>query len=84
MGRRGARRRQVRDHDDRGEVPRGARPPPELEVGQKLTGAVASPYDYGAFVDIGPRQQGSLGTSRVAEERFGDIHDHLKVGQEVQ
>eukprot|EP00969_Alexandrium_andersonii_P192142 8487034-Alexandrium_andersonii.AAC.1 len=58
--------------------------PLKLEVGQKLIGTVRQIEDFGAFVDVGASGNGLLHVSNVAEQPVDDIHDYLKVGQEVE
>jgi uncharacterized protein len=53
----------------------------DLKVGQKLEGTVRNVVDFGAFVDIGVKQDGLLHISNMAENRkIEDPHDVVSVG----
>lgn len=53
----------------------------DLKEGQKLEGTVRNVVDFGAFVDIGVKQDGLLHISNMAENRkIEDPHDVVGVG----
>ncbi len=53
----------------------------DLKEGQKLEGTVRNVVDFGAFVDIGVKQDGLLHISNMAENRkIEDPHDVVSVG----
>lgn len=54
-----------------------------IEVGSKVTGKVTGITNFGAFVDIGEGKTGLVHISEVSNEYVKDIHDVLKVGDEV-
>ena len=53
-----------------------------LHEGMTVTGAITSIASFGAFVDIGGLE-GLIPISEISWGRVKDIHDHLRVGQEV-
>jgi uncharacterized protein len=55
-----------------------------LSVGQKLEGTVRNVVDFGAFVDIGVKQDGLLHISNMAERRVEDPHEVVSVGDILQ
>ena len=53
----------------------------DLSPGMKLEGTVRNVVDFGAFVDIGVKQDGLLHISNMAKDkRVGDPHDVVAVG----
>ncbi|MDX1639258.1 MAG: Tex family protein [Balneolaceae bacterium] len=52
----------------------------DLSVGQSLQGTVRNVVDFGAFVDIGVKQDGLLHVSKMAEHKVDDPHDIVAVG----
>lgn len=52
----------------------------DLSVGQVLEGTVRNVVDFGAFVDIGVKQDGLLHISNMAERRVEDPHEVVSVG----
>lgn len=54
----------------------------DLSTGMKLEGTVRNVVDFGAFVDIGVKQDGLLHISQMSKgrERVGDPHDVVAVG----
>jgi uncharacterized protein len=53
----------------------------DLKVGQKLEGTVRNVVDFGAFVDIGVKQDGLLHISNMAKnKKIEDPHDVVSVG----
>ncbi len=55
----------------------------KLEVGQVVTGTVASLADYGAFVDLGGIK-GLVHLSELSWQRVGHPRDVVSVGQQVE
>ena len=56
----------------------------DLEPGMRLPGIVTNITNFGAFVDIGVHQDGLVHISQVADKFVKDIHDVLKLRQQVQ
>lgn len=54
-----------------------------IEVGAKVTGKVSGITNFGAFIDLGDHQTGLVHISEVSDGFVKDIHDVLKVGDEV-
>ena len=54
-----------------------------IEVGAKVSGKVTGITNFGAFVDLGNNQSGLVHISEVSNSFVKDIHDVLKVGDEV-
>jgi len=52
----------------------------DLQEGMTLKGTVRNVVDFGAFVDIGVKQDGLLHISRIANKFVKNPLDHLKVG----
>ncbi|MDZ7692869.1 MAG: S1 RNA-binding domain-containing protein [Balneolaceae bacterium] len=52
----------------------------DLSVGQSLQGTVRNVVDFGAFVDIGVKQDGLLHISKMAERKVEDPHEVVAVG----
>ena len=53
----------------------------DLKVGQTLEGTIRNVVDFGAFVDIGVKQDGLLHISNMAEnKKIEDPHDVVSVG----
>lgn len=52
----------------------------DLSVGQVLEGTVRNVVDFGAFVDIGVKQDGLLHISNMADRRVEDPHEIVSVG----
>ncbi|WP_106496821.1 S1 domain-containing post-transcriptional regulator GSP13 [Lentibacillus sp. Marseille-P4043] len=55
----------------------------KFETGQVLQGKVTGIQPYGAFVALNEETQGLVHISEVTHGYVKDIHDHLKVGDEV-
>lgn len=55
-----------------------------VEVGTKVSGKVSGITNFGAFIDLGDKQTGLVHISEVSNTFVKDIHDVLKVGDEVQ
>lgn len=52
----------------------------DLEEGQTVEGTVRNVVDFGAFIDIGVKQDGLLHISSMADRRIDDPHDVVSVG----
>lgn len=52
----------------------------DLSVGQTVEGTVRNVVDFGAFVDIGVKQDGLLHISEMSERRVEDPHEVVSVG----
>lgn len=55
----------------------------KLEAGSVVKGTVTGVQPYGAFVDIGDNIQGLVHISQISHQFVKDIHDVIKVGDEV-
>ncbi|MEN9557635.1 MAG: Polyribonucleotide nucleotidyltransferase [Candidatus Parcubacteria bacterium] len=55
----------------------------EVAVGELFTGPVTRIMDFGAFVEILPKQEGLVHISELAPERVGRVEDVVKVGDVV-
>lgn len=55
----------------------------EYMVGDRFEGTVVRMMDFGAFVKIGPNQDGLVHVSEVAPFRIGNIADAVKIGDVV-
>ncbi|MFS8650435.1 MAG: S1 domain-containing RNA-binding protein [Caldibacillus sp.] len=55
-----------------------------IEVGNKLLGKVTGITDFGAFVKLPEGSTGLVHISEIADTYVKDIHDYLKVGDEVE
>lgn len=55
-----------------------------IETGSIITGKVTGIQPYGAFVAIDENTQGLVHISEVTHGYVKDIHDHLKVGDEIK
>jgi uncharacterized protein len=79
--------------DRPGRDPRADLPPPilrrdvlkieDLRVGMRLLGTVRNVVDFGAFVDIGVKQDGLVHVSRLAERYVRNPHEVVSVGDVV-
>ncbi|MBW1604776.1 S1 domain-containing RNA-binding protein [Lactobacillus sp. Sy-1] len=54
-----------------------------IEVGAKIPGKVSGITNFGAFVDLGDHKTGLVHISEVSDGFIKDIHDVLKVGDQV-
>jgi len=54
-----------------------------IEVGSKLEGKVTGITKFGAFVELPGGVTGLVHISEIAEEYVTDIHQYLKVGDQV-
>lgn len=55
----------------------------EVKVGEIFEGRVTRILDFGAFVEILPRQEGLVHISELAQQRVNKVTDVVKVGQTV-
>lgn len=55
----------------------------EVEIGKTYMGKVVKIMDFGAFVEILPRQDGMVHISELAPYRVNRVQDVLKVGQVI-
>ena len=55
-----------------------------IKVGQYYPGIVTNITQFGAFVDIGIKENGLIHISQIADQFVDDPLKHLKVGQEVK
>jgi len=55
-----------------------------IEVGSKLKGKVTGITHFGAFVELPNGQTGLVHISEIAHNYVKDIHDHLKIGEQVE
>ncbi len=53
----------------------------KVEVGEIFQGRVTRILDFGAFVEILPKQEGMLHISELANFRVAQVHDVVQVGQ---
>ncbi len=56
----------------------------ELRVGQKLPGIVSNITAFGAFIDLGIKENGLLHISRISTRRINSVGDVLRLGQHVE
>ncbi len=56
----------------------------ELRVGQKLPGIVSNITAFGAFIDLGIKENGLLHISRITTRRINSVGDVLRLGQHVE
>ena len=56
----------------------------EIAVGEIFEGPVTRIMDFGAFVEIGPKQEGLVHISEIAPQRIGKVTDVLKIGDRVK
>lgn len=56
----------------------------DLQVGMRLAGTVRNVVDFGAFVDIGAKQDGLVHVSKLADRFVRDPHEVVAVGDRVQ
>jgi uncharacterized protein len=76
-----------------GRDPRADLPPPilrqdilrieDLQVGMRLRGTVRNVVDFGAFVDVGVKQEGLVHVSQMAERYVRTPHEFVSVGDIV-
>jgi len=56
----------------------------DLSTGQVVEGTVRNVVDFGAFIDIGVKQDGLLHISKMANRKVEDPHDIISVGDVVK
>lgn len=56
----------------------------ELRVGQKLPGIVSNITAFGAFIDLGIKENGLLHISRISTRRINSVGDVLRLWQHVE
>lgn len=56
----------------------------ELRAGQKLPGIVSNITAFGAFIDLGIKENGLLHISRISTRRINSVGDVLRLGQHVE
>ncbi|MED3624545.1 S1 domain-containing post-transcriptional regulator GSP13 [Neobacillus thermocopriae] len=56
----------------------------KFETGSVITGKVTGIQPYGAFVALDENTQGLVHISEITYGYVKDIHDHLKVGDEIK
>ncbi|SFI34545.1 helix-hairpin-helix domain-containing protein [Planctomicrobium piriforme] len=56
----------------------------ELQVGTELSGVVTNVVDFGAFVDVGLKQDGLVHISKMADRFISSPHDVVSVGQTIR
>ena len=77
-----------------GRDPRDELPPPilksgqlkieDLKTGQMLLGKIKNVVDFGAFVDIGLKQDGMVHISELSDRFVSNPYEVVKVGQQVE
>jgi len=55
----------------------------DIEVGQKIKGVVRNITQFGAFVDIGLKNDGLIHISQLADKFVSDPHDIVTVGEQL-
>ncbi len=56
----------------------------EVKVGEIFDGKVTRLMDFGAFVEVLPRQEGLVHISELAPQRVNKVSDVVKLGQQVK
>lgn len=56
----------------------------DLRVGMSLPGLISNITNFGAFVNIGIKQDGLVHVSNLANEFVKDVNEHVHLGMEVQ
>lgn len=56
----------------------------DLEVGMIMSGTVRNVVDFGAFVDIGVKQDGLVHISEISNKRIKSPSDHLSAGDNIK
>lgn len=56
----------------------------QLEAGMRLEGTVRNVVDFGAFIDIGVKQDGLVHISQMSRERVTSPYEVLSVGERVE
>lgn len=55
----------------------------EVQAGEVFTGKVTRIMDFGAFVEVLPKQEGLVHISELAPERVGKVEDVVQIGDTV-
>ncbi|QQG46652.1 MAG: polyribonucleotide nucleotidyltransferase [Candidatus Niyogibacteria bacterium] len=55
----------------------------EYEVGEEFMGKVSRIFEFGAMVEIGPKQEGLVHISELAPYRVNKVRDIVNIGDEV-
>ena len=55
----------------------------EYEVGEEFMGKVSRIFEFGAMVEIGPKQDGLVHVSELASYRVNKVRDVVNIGDEV-
>ncbi len=56
----------------------------ELRIGHKLPGIVSNITAFGAFIDLGIKENGLLHISRISTRRINSVGDVLRLGQHIE
>lgn len=56
----------------------------ELRIGQKLPGIVSNITAFGAFIDLGIKENGLLHISRISTRRINSVGDVLRLRQHIE
>lgn len=56
----------------------------QLSVGQTVRGRVNNITAFGAFIDLGIKENGLIHISRLSRKRVGSVSDVLKLGQQIE
>ncbi len=56
----------------------------QLSVGQTVPGIVNNITAFGAFVDLGIKENGLLHISRISTKRIASVSDVLRLGQRIE
>lgn len=65
------------------EFAKGIRNIEDLKVGMVLPGIITNITNFGAFVDVGVKQDGLVHISNIANEFISDPSDHVRLNQHV-
>ncbi len=56
----------------------------QLKIGQKLPGLVSNITAFGAFIDLGIKENGLLHISKISTRRINAVSDVLRLGQQIE
>ena len=56
----------------------------QLTVGEKIKGKVSNITAFGAFVDLGIKENGLIHISQISKRRIQSVTEVLKLGQQVE
>ncbi len=76
--------RDTRTDDDKQAFVRGVESFDQLSVGMELPGIVNNITAFGAFVNLGIKENGLLHISQISDRRINSVSDILKLGQRIQ